>query len=396
MTKSNLLIFISCMLLGCSHICAQAIDKQHLSIGARGRYSHVLDGHNIYGTLIDSHNFCTFDATVGFSTRPEDGRWFDRAFNYPTFGLGLSYARLSTLDFKGDSRLGDIVNLYGWSEFNFIRTKHFKFGPLLELGLAFSGEIYDYNTNRNNTFIGSKVFAVFGTGLHAEWLFSPHWELQAGVYLTHHSNGMTRSPNLGINELAVGLGVRHYLSHHTNSTKQAEAPERPKYKKGLNWNVFAAAGVHSCPTELDGILVSDNPSRLAPARFCGLVAGETVWRYHPIFGTGIGIEMDYNANNYRQTDFLLTGKEDPNGYSSFRVGMYLKQEFWYRRISVHVAAGVYLFKRCGLTEDVSTTFEKIGIRYHFGKQKGLFAGLDLHAHQFDRSYALEWSLGYGF
>ena len=30
------------------------------------------------------------------------------------------------------------------------------------------------------------------------------------------------------------------------------------------------------------------------------------------------------------------------------------------------------------------------------KEGGLFAGLDLHAHQFDRSYALEWSLGYGF
>ena len=367
MTKSSLFIFISCMLLGCSHVCAQAIDKQHLSIGARGRYSHVLDGHIAVAPVEQNHR----------------------------------------IDEQGQQEVDEYTanhnqqSLPGWlgtklPKFNFIRTKHFKFGPLLELGLAFSGEIYDYNTNRNNTFIGSKVFAVFGTGLHAEWLFSPHWELQAGVYLTHHSNGMTRSPNLGINELAVGLGVRHYLSHHTNSAKQAEAPERPKYKKGLNWNVFAAAGVHSCPTELDGILVSDNPSRLAPARFCGLVAGETVWRYHPIFGTGIGIEMDYNANNYRQTDFLLTGKEDPNGYSSFRVGMYLKQEFWYRRISVHVAAGVYLFKRCGLTEDVSTTFEKIGIRYHFGKQKGLFAGLDLHAHQFDRSYALEWSLGYGF
>lgn len=395
--KNRILIFIFCLLIGCVVASAQKIDKDHLNLGFRGRYSHILDGHNIYGSLIDSHNFCTFDATVGLSTRPEDGGWFERALNYPTFGLGLSYARLGTLDFKGDSRLGDIVNLYGFAEFNLVRKKHFRFGPLLELGLAFSGQIYDYNTNRNNTFIGSKVFAVFGTGLHAEWFFSPHWELQGGVYLTHHSNGMTRSPNLGINEISFGLGVRHYLSAHANSPKLAEAPEKPEYKKGLNWNVFAAAGVHSCPTELDGIWVSDNPSRLAPARFCGLIAGETVWRYHPIFGTGIGIEMDYNANNYRQTDLLLKGKEDPDGYSPLRVGMYLKQEFWYRRISIHVAAGVYLFKRCGLTEDVSTTFEKIGIRYHFGHQgNGLFAGLDLHAHQFDRSYALEWSLGYGF
>jgi hypothetical protein len=395
--KTRILFFGFCLLAGISFCPAQRIDREHLIIGAGGRYSHVLDGHNIYGDLIDSHNFGTFDARVGLQTKPEDGGWFERAFNYPTFGLGLSYARMGALSFKGDSRLGDIVNLYGFAEFNLVRTKHFRAGPVLELGMAFSGQIYDYYTNPKNRFIGSKVFAIFGTGLQAEWNFARKWSLQGGVYLTHHSNGMTRSPNLGINELAFGLGVRHYLGENTYTPRPSEAPERPDYKKGLNWNVFAAAGVHSCPTELDGILVSDNPSRLAPARFCGLIAAETVWRYHPIFGTGLGIEVDYNANNYRQTDILLKGVEDPDGYSAFRIGAYLKQEFWYRRISIHVAAGVYLFKRCGLTEDVSTTFEKIGIRYHFGRRgTGLFAGLDLRAHQFDRSYALDWSLGYGF
>jgi len=396
MCKIRILIVLVSLLSGYIAIYAQSIDKEHLSVTARGRYSYVLNGHNIYGNLIDSRNFCTFDATVGLTTLPKDGGWFERAFNYPTFGLGLSYARLSTLDFKNVSSLGDIVNLYGWSEFNLVRTKCFRFGPLFEVGLAFSGQIYDYHTNPKNTFIGSKVFAVFGMGMHAEWLFSSQWALQAGVYLTHHSNGMTRSPNFGINELAVGLGARYYLEPTTNAPKPIEVPDKPDYKKGLNWNVYAAAGVHSCPTELDGIWASDEPSRLPPARFCGLIAAETIWRYHPIFGTGLGLEVDYNANNYRQTDLLLTGQEAPEGYSPVRVGAYIKQEFWYRRVSIHITGGIYFFKRCGLTEDVSTTFEKIGIRYHFRDKGGLFAGLDLRAHQFDRSYSLDWSLGYGF
>ena len=384
-------------LLACIYIAsAQTIDREHLSIGARGRYSHILDGHGIYTDLIDSHNYGIFDATIGLSTRPEDGGWFERAFNYPTFGIGLSCARMGALNFKNDSRLGDIVNLYGWAEFNLIRTKHFQAGPLLELGLAFSGQTYDYNRNPQNRYIGSKVFAVFGTGLQAEWIFAPQWALQVGGFLTHHSNGMLRSPNLGINELSVGVGVRHYLAQKSFTPKSADAPEKPEYPKGIHWNIFAAAGVHSCPVELDGILVSDEPARLAPARFRGVMGAEAVWRYTPIFGTGIGLEADLDANNYRQTDLLLTGNEDPNGYSPLRIGAYLKQEFWYRRISVHIVAGVYLFKRCGLTEDISSTFEKIGVRYHFRQQGGLFAGLDLRAHQFDRSYSLEWSLGYSF
>ena len=108
------------------------------------------------------------------------------------------------------------------------------------------------------------------------------------------------------------------------------------------------------------------------------------------------MEVDFDANHYRQTDIILAGREDPDGYSPVRLGAYIKQEFWYRRLSIHVGAGIYMYKRCGLTEDISRTFEKIGMRYHFGKQGGLFAGLDLRAHQFDRSYSLEWALGYGF
>ena len=390
-------IFMICMLAVSLFASAQKIDRKHLSIGVDGRYSHILDGHNIYNDMLNSHNYGIYGINLGLSTHPEDGGWFERAFNYPTFGIGFSYATISTLNFRENARLGDIINLFGRAEFNLIRTRRFKAGPLLELGLGFSSQTYDYQQNPMNKFIGSKVFAVFGTGLHAEWLFAKRWSLQAGVYLTHHSNGMTRSPNFGINEVSVGIGVRHYLEDNTNTPKLAEAPARPEYKKGINWNVLVAAGVHSCPTEFDGILASDNPDRLAPARFRGVVGMESVWRYHPIFGTGIGLEADFDAHNYRQTDILLAGKEDPDGYSPVRIGVYLKQEFWYRRVSVHIAGGVYLFKRCGLTEDISTTFEKIGIRDHFGHQgNGLFAGLDLRAHQFDRSYALEWSLGYGF
>ena len=385
-----------CLLTGSLVVSAQTIDREHLSISAGGRFSHILDGHNIYAYMLDSRNYGIFDASVGLHTRPEDGNWFERAFNYPSFGIGLSYARMGALNFKNDSRLGDIVNLYGWAEFDLIRKKHFRAGPLLELGLAFTGTTYDYYQNPMNRYIGSKVLAIFGTGLQAEWRFAKQWALKGGVYLTHHSNGMVRSPNLGINELSVGLGVRHYLEEEAYTPRPKTAPEKPAYAKGIHWNIFAAGGVHSCSIELDGIRASENPGRLAPARFRGVAGVEAVWRYTPIFATGLGLEAVYANNNYKQTDLLVSGTEDPDGYSPFRFATYLKQEFWYRRVSVHVAAGVYLFKRTGLSEDVGRIFEKIGIRYHFGNQGGLFAGMDLRTHQFDRSYALEWSLGYSF
>lgn len=396
MRRNRIVAIVTCLLAGSLCVCGQTLDRKHLNISVGGRYSHILNGHNIHSEMLDTKGYGIFNATVGLSTHPEDGGWYERAFNYPTFGIGLSYARLGMLDFKGPSRLGDFVNLYGWAEFSLVRTRLFRAGPMLELGLAFTGKTYDYYQNPKNKYIGSNILFVLGLGLQAEWLFAPQWSLQFGAYLTHHSNGMIRSPNLGINEFSVGVGLRHYLSQESFNAKPSTAPDKPAYPKGLHWNVFAAGGVHSCPVELDAILVSDRPERLAPARFQGTVGAESVWRYSPIFATGIGLEANYVCNNYRQADLLLTGGEDPDGYSPIRIAAFVKQEFWYRRLSLHVAFGVYLFKRCGLTEDVKRTYEKIGLRYHFSKRGGLFAGLDLRAHLFDRSYALEWSLGYGF
>ena len=394
--RTGLLAIALSLTAGSCLLPAQTVDPEHLNIGAYARYNNILDGQGIYLNLLDSHGYDLYGLSAGLSTRPEDGNWYEWAFNYPTFGLGLSYGRSGSLAFKNQSRLGDIANLYGWAEFDLVRTRVFRFGPLLELGLAFTGQTYDYHTNPANRFIGSPVFALIGTGLQAEWLFTPQWALTGGVYLTHHSNGMLRAPNLGINEFSVGAGVRRYLAPVRFTPRSAVHPEQPAFPKGLHWQVFAAAGVHSCPVELDGILKSGAPDRLPPARLRAVLGTELLWRYSPIFATGVGAELDYAANNYRETDRLLTGGTDPAGYSPLRAGLYLIQEFRYRQVSVHLAAGCYLFKRTGLTEDVGRTFQKLGARYHFARAGGLFAGLDMRAHQMDRSYSLEWSLGYSF
>lgn len=379
---------------GAAALSAQPIDRSHLNLSVQGRYSHVLNGQKTYENLLNTYDYGIYGATLGISTHPEDGDWYAYAWNYPTYGIGFNYARMGSLQCKNDSRFGDVLNLYGWAEFDLLRTRTFRFGPLLELGLSYSKDIFDFYRNPYNLYFGSHIFAMIGFGVRAEWLFTPQWSLHAGMYLTHHSNGMLRSPNLGINELAGSVGLRYYFAPTRFDTKPAAAPEKPEYRKGLRWTVFAAAGVHSCPTELAGIWNTDDPARLAPARFRGVAGVELDWHYSRIFATGIGLEANYAANNYRETDRLLEGSEDPRGYSPWRVGIYLSQEFRYRQLSAHIQFGAYLFKRCGLTEDIEATFQKIGARYHFRRAGGLYLGLDMRAHQFDRSYALEWSLGF--
>lgn len=401
----RLCIVLAAILVGaCLQLSAQPIDREHLDVGAYGRYSHILDGQGIYDNLLASYDYGIYGLSLSYSTRPEDrqGAWYNRAWNYPVFSLGLSYARQGSLAFKHGSRLGDIANLYGAAAFDFVRTARFRFGPLVELGLAFTGERFEVGRNPFNLYVGSRVFALIGAGLQAGWLITPHWELQAGAYLTHHSNGMLRAPNLGINELAFGAGVRYHFNETAwRPARELPRPDRPEFGKGLHWRILAAAGVHSCPVELDAVLQHAGQGgplpqdSTVPSRVRLLLGAELSWRYSPVFATGIGAELGYNANNYRETDLILQGREDPRGYSPLRAGLYLIQEFRYRQVAAHIIWGAYLYRRTGLTEDVGATFQKIGIRYHFARTP-LYAGLDMRAHSFDRSYCLEWSLGCSF
>ena len=228
-------------------------------------------------------------------------------------------------------------------------------------------------------------------------------EIDKGIRLLERQH--QRQPSGLIYETLGYLYVEKYDLTHKPSLEAWLAmqpkPEQPDFGKGLHWNVYAAAGVHSCPVELDAVLQRAGEGgplpkdSTVPSRVRLLLGAELSWRYTPIFATGVGAELGYNANNYRETDLILEGREDPRGYSPLRAGLYLIQEFRYRQVAAHIIWGAYLFKRTGLTEDVGRTFQKIGVRYRFGRT-GFYAGLDMRAHSFDRSYCLEWSAGCSF
>lgn len=391
-------ILLAGLLLAASGgVYAQKVDAEHLSISASGRFSHVLDSWDLYRNLLNGSNYDMYDLKVGLHTRRGEGGWFERAYNYPGFGLGFSYQRMGSLPCKGISRIGDIFNLYGWAEFDFVRTRHFRLGPALELGVAYTPEVYHPVTNPENMYVGSKIFALIGGGLQAEWLFAPRWSLVAGAWFTHHSNGMIVVPNLGLNEISFNAGIRYRIAPTEWEHGQGPKLERPEYEKGLHWNFFAAGGGHASYLELESAIVLEMPPEKwfpIPTRARAVVGVEGVWRYHPVFATGLGVDVNYAENRYREVDLLRLGREDPQGYSPIYCGIYLIQEFWYRRVSVHLNAGIHFFKKTGLTENMGLDYERIGIRYHFRRPKGLFAGLNLRIHYFDSSYCQEWCVGY--
>ncbi len=384
---------------------AQTVDRRHLSVEAYARCNDFW-GKDIRNNLLNTHVSGLVGVTAGLTTLPEDGNWYEWAYNYPTFGIGLSHDFAGLLQGKAylpkdysntpvDSRLGDIVNLYGWAQFDWIRTRAFRFGPAIELGLAYSDICHDYKNNPGNRYIGSHVFFDVGFGLHAECFLTPQWALTGGLYATHHSNAMHTARNAGTNELSLSVGTRYYLAPVQFTPRSAVRPDRPEYPKGLHLQVSAAAGVLSFFDEQDVYDGNRHPGRRAPARPRVVLCTELVWRYTPVSATGVGVEGGWSDNSYWMTDVLKTGREDdPDNYSPYHAGVYLTQEFHYRQMSFRIAAGSYVFKRTGLEDRLGRMLLKAGARYHFARLGGLFAGVDLRDTR--RGLNLEWTLGYRF
>ena len=368
-------------------------NKEHLNVSVHGRYQHMLDWHAIYNDMLETHESILMGVQVGLDTHPSDRNWWANAYNYPSISLGFSYDNAGSMKSRMGTQIGDFYNLYLATELDFFRAGIFSFGPVLEIGVSYTPDKYNPARNRSNMFIGSNVLANLAGGLEASLRVHPNWEVALTGYFAHHSNGMTHAPNLGTNQLAIGTKLKYYLA--PQETDKKVVLEKPDYPKGLRWNLYTAFGGHSCDWELNAKGPQAYPVKY---RLRAILGAEASYRYHRLMSTGIGIEGNYADNAYKETDMLITGMEDPEGYSPFYSSVHVAQYFHYSNLSVNFTYGWYTFKKTGLIEDIGRSFQRIGVRYHLPSFKTgqMFVNLGMRAHYFDRSYCIEYGTGITF
>lgn len=387
--------------LSAEMLSAQTPDREHLGVSAFARGGHLMDGMGIYENLIETHDFASAGIMVGLNTRPEDNDWYAWAYNFPHYGLGFSYANMSGVKCHPESAsgLGDAYTLFGYAHFDLLKTRHFSFGPNLELGTSFMTRKWDAVTNPKNFYVGTSMLIMVGAGLEAAFHITPRWELGLNAMLTHRSNGMLRTPNFGLNELAAGAFVRYDLSDR-HLGRRGASPERPEFKKWL-FDIYFSGGVHSCDAErglyLEHVLKEGEENRWGSFRpWLRLnLGGTALFRYHPIFATGIGLDVSYTQNWKRLGEYYELVHGTAAKTCPVYVGAYLQQSFFYRNVEVGIGLGVYLFKKLGI-EDSTWNYQRALIRWHLPKAGNIFLGFAMRAHRFDRSDTLEFSLGKRF
>lgn len=207
----------------------------------------------------------------------------------------------------------------------------------------------------------------------------------------HHSNGKQGIPNFGLNEACITIGIKYYVEPSYGKSVPSETPAKPVVSDRLTVSPYLATGFHSC----ERIWKAMDRQGYAPLYQRLMTGADIAYRYHPLFGSGLGLDVVYTPNieDLKVCDSKLHPEQyDDLVYCPVYFGVSFLQQFYYKNIEVHTKIGYYLYKKVGIIEDWGNSYQKVGFRYLFSNN--LYLGFDLLAVRYDSSDCLEFSIGY--
>lgn len=348
----------------------------------------------------------SFGAELNYRALPSDNDAFAEDYNYPTLSAGLklslnngvtmrrtadpSWGKAQMVDY--DSRLGDMVTLYGSFTRPLLRRGRWELNYMLRAGVGYGPFIYNKKDNIDNELIGSAFNIYFGAGITASYQITSDLAITAGLLYGHHSNGALARPNKGENHFGPMVGVRSLptaTAPHTapegdtNVCRQGIGAVGGAYldfRLGLggktlleDWQktqFYTEPGEPDYRTEDFHFYMSYSAS----AAF--------MYRYARRWASGIGADV-YYGTYYKHVRDLdeAAGRTVP--HSPWSIGISARHEVYYHNLSLDLALGIYLHRQMGSNakEVEQPYYERVGVFYTFPKLGHLKIGASVQAHR---------------
>ncbi len=297
---------------------------------------------------------------------------------YPTVGLGITYTNYGI-----DSVYGRCFSLYPNITFPVISGKRLEWTIRIGDGAGFVTRHYSRFTpvDTLNNAIGSHLndYATLNTDLRLH--VNRHWDIQAGLNLSHISNASFLQPNLGINLAGAHLGIRYFPI-----TSQPEKMHRELKPLRNNWGMAFHVGL-----ALDQPPPAQGPSY--PVYMASALVTKKWISKNKFF---CGLDYSYHESIYA---FLrnnnIYGSEE--AAHSWKSAIICGNEFLLGRVGVVLQLGFYV-KQAAL--DLGPFYEKMGgnlylFHHEKGRVKDLFLCGYLKAHR-EVAELAEFGFGMGF
>lgn len=375
--------------------CARFAPAQEVTF--RSSLSFLVDKVEIQ-KMTPSVSYPAFDLKLGWKL-PSDADYYG-AYGEPVGGFGISYLLPDTMQYDGDSRMGNGVSLYGFFTAPIVRSGAFSLEYTLELGGAYLKDPYHPVKNPLNLSYGNSLEYYLGAGVGAMFRLGNHLSLGAEASFRHYSSGCWHIPNRGLTSIAPGVNVKYTFSESTRDARRYVIEDGIP-EKTFRWGVSVGAGGHQIDGERKMYRALYRNPEDRPATFQRYLKGnlglEFFWRYSRFFATGLGGELLYmsEAKALGPVDEVLYPDSDET-YSPLAGGVILLQEIYYRRFAVHGGIGVYLGRHMGREADSGPLYQKLGLRYYAPQLDGAFVGFSVRLNRFVQSDYMEFTLGKHF
>lgn len=156
-------------------------------------------------------------------------------------------------------------------------------------GASFGWKPYDEQHNSFNRVVGSRVNAYIDAALLLSWRPLPGLTLNAGVDITHFSNGNTTLPNSGVNTIGARIGAMYNVARTPMKSIRKAAVQESFRRFTLETVFYGALRAKGLEYEGSGYLLD--------GRFA--VAGINIapmYRFTRCFQAGVSLDVQYDES----------------------------------------------------------------------------------------------------
>ena len=234
------------------------------------------------------------------------------------------------------------------------------------LGMAFGWNAYDEETNPENKVIGSKVTAYIDVDMYLRWMMSRYLDFNAGLSLSHFSNGNTTYPNLGLNTCGIRLGMAYYINRQMPPATPVVRESYPSCR-GLYTDVILYGAWKQ------GVGHQGDEYYLLPGRYA--VMGFNVnpmYRLNPWLSLGASLDGVYDRSASRENDY--TEEPDHTFRRQVALGLSARSEFAMPYFSINFGVGTYLL---GNRNNFRGVYEVLALKIHASRRAMVHIGYSL-------------------
>ena len=287
-------------------------------------------------------------------------------YNYPDYGYTFIYH-----DYKNPI-LGKSYSLQANYTFYFgSRIKKNQFYLKLGQGIAYNTSPFDLENNNKNIAFGSHLLTTTTIGFNykRKRIFKA-LDANIGILLSHYSNGLIKSPNIGLNLLSLNTGISYNLDEQnpidysvTYQKDTASTMEPVKMNLQFSGGINSSSNIEGkqFPFYVGTVYADKRINQKSILQF-----GSEIF-----FSNFLKEEIRFNSVAFPERPFE-DGKADYK-----RVSLFLGHELDVDKFSIITQLGYYIYYPYPYE---TRYYERIGVKKYFGDQ--WFATATIKAHLF--------------